>query len=165
MWEPKICIGDAVMNKIYMIPAISLPPHSQYGTMGKLPNCSEPQLFDLQGGTDICHIGLLWDLNELGFIKHPQPHLTSASRVVGEGNAPHSSTLAWRIPGTGEPGGLPSVGSHSRTRLKRLSSSSSRVVNSESYSVEEQVLDYLWALWIWVEDRSFSPGGQAQQLC
>ena len=26
--------------------------------------------------------------------------------------APHSSTLAWRIPGTGEPGGLPSLGSH-----------------------------------------------------
>ena len=24
----------------------------------------------------------------------------------------HSSVLAWRIPGTGEPGGLPSVGSH-----------------------------------------------------
>ena len=26
--------------------------------------------------------------------------------------ATHSSTLAWKIPGTGEPGGLPSVGSH-----------------------------------------------------
>ena len=26
--------------------------------------------------------------------------------------ATHSSTLAWRIPGTGEPGGLPSLGSH-----------------------------------------------------
>ena len=26
--------------------------------------------------------------------------------------ATHSSILAWRIPGTGEPGGLPSVGSH-----------------------------------------------------
>ena len=25
--------------------------------------------------------------------------------------APHSSVLAWRIPGTGEPGGLPSMGS------------------------------------------------------
>ena len=25
---------------------------------------------------------------------------------------PHSSVLAWRIPGTGEPGGLPSMGSH-----------------------------------------------------
>ena len=24
----------------------------------------------------------------------------------------HSSVLAWRIPGTGEPGGLPAMGSH-----------------------------------------------------
>ena len=39
--------------------------------------------------------------------------------------ATHSSVLAWRIPGTGEPGGLLSVGSPSRTRLRRLSSSSS----------------------------------------
>ena len=29
-----------------------------------------------------------------------------------EGMAFHSSILAWRIPGTEEPGGLPSVGSH-----------------------------------------------------
>ena len=26
--------------------------------------------------------------------------------------ATHSSVLAWRIPGSGEPGGLPSMGSH-----------------------------------------------------
>ena len=26
--------------------------------------------------------------------------------------ATHSSVLAWRIPGLGEPGGLPSMGSH-----------------------------------------------------
>ena len=39
--------------------------------------------------------------------------------------ATHSSVLAWRIPGTEEPGGLLSVGSQSWTRLKRLSSSSS----------------------------------------
>ena len=26
--------------------------------------------------------------------------------------ATHSSVLAWRIPGTGEPGGLPFMGSH-----------------------------------------------------
>ena len=26
--------------------------------------------------------------------------------------ATYSSVLAWRIPGTGEPGGLPSMGSH-----------------------------------------------------
>ena len=29
-----------------------------------------------------------------------------------EGMASHSSILAWRIPGTGEPGGLLSMGSH-----------------------------------------------------
>ena len=40
--------------------------------------------------------------------------------------ATHSSVLAWRTPGTGEPGGLPSMGvTQSQTRLKRLSSSSS----------------------------------------
>ena len=57
-----------------------------------------------------------------------------------EGMATHSSILAWRIPwteesggpawripGTGEPGGLAAVYgvAQSRTRLKRLSSSSS----------------------------------------
>ena len=37
--------------------------------------------------------------------------------------ATHSSVLAWRIPQTGEAGGLPSMGSQSRTRLNRHSSS------------------------------------------
>ena len=31
---------------------------------------------------------------------------------IGEGNGNPLSVLAWRIPGTGEPGGLPSMGSH-----------------------------------------------------
>ena len=35
--------------------------------------------------------------------------------------APHSSILAWRIPRTDEPGGLPSIGSQSPRGLKRLS--------------------------------------------
>ena len=47
--------------------------------------------------------------------------------------ATHSSVLAWRIPGTGEPGGLLSVGLHSCKRLKRLSrSSSSKAQHSET---------------------------------
>ena len=41
--------------------------------------------------------------------------------------ATHSSVLAWRIPGTGELGRLTSMGSHSQTLLKQLSSSSSSV--------------------------------------
>ena len=35
--------------------------------------------------------------------------------------ATHSSTLAWRIPWTDEPGGLQTTGSQSQTQLKRLS--------------------------------------------
>ena len=61
--------------------------------------------------------------------------------------ATHYSVLAWRIPGTEEPGGLPSVGSQSRTRLKRLSSSSSRCILTISLSVVLKPYQYLchWA--------------------
>ena len=45
--------------------------------------------------------------------------------VLEKEMAAHSSVLAWRILGTGEPGGLLSMGSQSQTRLKRLGSSSS----------------------------------------
>ena len=39
--------------------------------------------------------------------------LISSVCVTSSGIAgTHSSVLAWRIPGTGEPGGLPSMGSH-----------------------------------------------------
>ena len=50
--------------------------------------------------------------------------------------ATHSIVLAWRIPGTGEPGGLPSMGSQSQTRLKRLSSSSSKITANGECSHE-----------------------------
>ena len=43
-------------------------------------------------------------LSNLTFIFH--------FRSLEEEMATYSSVLAWRIPGTGEPGGLPSMGSH-----------------------------------------------------
>ena len=46
--------------------------------------------------------------------------------------ATHSSVLAWRIPWMGEPGGLPSMGLQSQTRLKRLSRSSSSSSSSKA---------------------------------
>ena len=41
--------------------------------------------------------------------------------------ATHSNVLAWRIPGTAEPGGLPPLGSHrvGRTRLSDLAAAAS----------------------------------------
>ena len=45
----------------------------------------------------------------------------------GGGNGNHASILAWRIPRTEEPGGLQSMESQSRTRLKRLSTSTESI--------------------------------------
>ena len=39
-------------------------------------------------------------------------HVHFSLYVLEKEMATHSSVLAWRIPGTGEPGGLPPVGSH-----------------------------------------------------
>ena len=50
--------------------------------------------------------------------------------------ATHSSVLAWRIPGTEEPGGLPSMGSQSWTWIKRLSSIQSQHLYPLSTSVK-----------------------------
>ena len=63
--------------------------------------------------------------------------------------ATHSSVLAWRIPRTGEPRGLPSMGSQSRTWLKRLSSSSSSKLNptTQGDNPGKQILCWLtWCL-------------------
>ena len=39
---------------------------------------------------------------------YPAVHVVTKSRTM----ATHSSVLAWRIPGMGKPGGLPSMGLH-----------------------------------------------------
>ena len=55
---------------------------------------------------------------EKGKATHPsilawrQLNWTQLSDFLEKAMAPHPSTLAWKIPGTGEPGGLPSMGSH-----------------------------------------------------
>ena len=55
--------------------------------------------------------------------------------------ATHSSVLAWRIPGTAEPGGLPVYGvAQSQTWLKWLSSSSS----SKGMLVKEEMLIFFF---------------------
>ena len=51
-----------------------------------------------------------------------QLHFHFSLSCIGEGNG-NPLQYSWRIPGTGKPGGLPSMGLQSWTRLKRLSSS------------------------------------------
>ena len=39
-------------------------------------------------------------------------YIDVVDKISEKAIAPHSSVLAWRIPGMGKPGGLPSMGSH-----------------------------------------------------
>ena len=48
-----------------------------------------------------CNVGKLMKIQSLGWEDPLEKEMTT-----------HSSILAWEIPGTGEPGGLPSVGLH-----------------------------------------------------
>ena len=50
-----------------------------------------------------------WGLEESDMTERLHFHFHALEKAM----ATHSSVLAWRIPGTGEPGGLPSTGSHS----------------------------------------------------
>ena len=54
----------------------------------------------------------MWSFCLASLTYHDVFEVHSCHRMFGEVNATHSSVLAWRILGTGEPGGLPSLGSH-----------------------------------------------------
>ena len=49
-----------------------------------------------------------WDREESDMTECLHFHFSALEKEM----ATHSSVLSWRIPGTGEPGGLPSMGSH-----------------------------------------------------
>ena len=52
-------------------------------------------------------VGCPWGRTDRTWLKRLSMHA-----CIGEGNGNPLSVLAWRIPGIGEPGGLPSMGSH-----------------------------------------------------
>ena len=54
---------------------------------------------------------MLYSIFEYDIVGHDWSNL-AYMRALEKEMATHSSVLAWRIPGTGEPGGLPSMGSH-----------------------------------------------------
>ena len=73
--------------------------------------------------------------------------------------ATHSSVLAWRIPRTAGPGGLPSMGLHRVGHDKRLSSSSSKALSTAfviclsrnpnvNFKVQKKNTEELGELWV-----------------
>ena len=67
-------------------------------------------------------------------------HLNETRTVVRKRQWQPTRVLAWRIPGTAEPGGLPSMGSHRVGHDKRLSSSRRTVVTNKFLKVSIQLL-------------------------
>ena len=59
----------------------------------------------------LCY-GLVQLVKNLPAMQEIQVQSLSGEDPLEKEMATHSSVLAWRIPGTGDPGGLPSVGSH-----------------------------------------------------
>ena len=62
--------------------------------------------------------------------------------------AAHSSVLAWRIPGTGEPGGLPSMRSHRVGHDWSDLAAAAAVYNQNKYKLLMIFLLSLWLLYI-----------------
>ena len=56
----------------------------------------------------LLHCRILYQLSYQGSLMSVNHMLNISEKEM----AAHSRVLAWRIPGTGEPGGLPSMGSH-----------------------------------------------------
>ena len=80
-----------------------MAPHSS--TLAwKIPWLEEPGRLQSMGSLTVGHDWATSRLSDFTFTFHFD--------VLEKEMATHSSVLAWRIPGTGEPGGLPSMGSH-----------------------------------------------------
>jgi len=80
--------------------------------------------------------------------------------ALEEEMATHSSVLAWRIPGTGEPGGLPSTGSH-RVGHNRSDLAAAAATNLKSecmYTKLFQSCPCFAALWTATRQASLSIG-------
>jgi len=71
--------------------------------------------------------GRLQSMRSLESDTTEQLHFHFSLSCIGKGNGNPLQCSCLENPRDGKPGGLPSMGSHSRTRLKRLSSSSSKV--------------------------------------
>ena len=67
----------------------------------------------VQRRSDFCKVslGLRWERN-LPAMQETWVRSLGQEGSLEEDMAAHSSVLAWRILGTGEPGGIPSMGSH-----------------------------------------------------
>ena len=86
------------------------------------------------------------DLREMGLIP-------GSGRSPGKGHGTHSSTIAWRVPGTEEPGGLQSIASrrvrHDRSDFARVHVHTRAHTHTHTYrGPQTSLLRYCWGGYI-----------------
>ena len=85
-----------------------------------------------------------------------QLHFTFHFHALEKEMATHSSVFAWRIPWTGEPGGLPSMGSH------RVGHDWCDLAAAAAISVsQEQICSYSWLKGLQISDVMVPPSNYA----
>ena len=106
-WPNGTTTTSTVLARPAQPPQASVPRKGQLGRglKGK-PLSSHSQ----KGCQWACGSG--WSRKGSWWSTHQVPLRTVHNPTRNLGSIPHSSVLAWRIPGTGEPGGLPSMGLH-----------------------------------------------------
>ena len=112
----------SIQNQVSYIGILTLPPTSLTSGEGNVTPLQYSCLEDPMDG------GAWWAAVHgvaNGRTRLSDFTFTFQSHALEKEMATHSSVLAWRIPGTAEPGALPSMESQSWPWLKRLSSSSS----------------------------------------
>ena len=98
---------ESVRNKFFPVYKLSI---TVYNILLQKPEGTEPT--NVNCGLWM-NLSKLWELvMDRGRTRLSNFTFTFQFHALEEEMATHSSVLAWRIPGTGEPGGLPSVGSH-----------------------------------------------------
>ena len=126
LWLPWIHLLEWGHFPLSLAPEGSREPWEALLAVQVPPSGPLPRLFLLSGCYPRVLQGLASRVSPLWWIPFPGGSEVKASacnagdlglipglgRSPGEGNATHSSILAWRIPWTEEPGGLQSMGSH-----------------------------------------------------
>ena len=122
----QYCIGFAIHQHVsatgvHMFPILNPPPTSlPIPSLWVIP-VHQPQASCILHRTWMGDSFLIWYYTCFNAIlpNHPPPRPSPQSPTctfhfpaLEKEMATHSSVLAWRIPGMGEPGGLPSLGSH-----------------------------------------------------
>ena len=99
-------------------------------------------------------------------VRHNWSH-SACMHALKKEMATHSSTLAWRIPGTEEAGGLPSMGSHRvRHSWSNLAATEADTTPRENYSEKQELRQMVcpWQGGIYPLSLFLSPSGQQEVI-